>query len=189
MKTSQTLYIDNMVCARCKLAVRHIAGELGWRVERVELGLLSGWPPKGEDAMEKIAGRLEAIGFRLRDGAGGPVSRIKGVIIDYVYDDKANDRIPLSERICHGVGLSYSHLSRLFTREEGRTIGDFYRLHRMERGKKLLAQTDEQVSTIAYRLHYGSLARFTSAFKRATGHSPTEYRERGDYQPKPLDKL
>ena len=187
----QVVYIDNMVCSRCTMTVRRIAGELGWRIERLELGRLSGWPPAGisEQKIMELERRLRAVGFELRRGAGGVCSRIKGLIIDYVYDDKADDRLTLSDLVSTEIGRSYSHLSRVFSQEEGRTISEFYRLHRMERGRQLLAQTEQQISTIAYRLHYGSLARFTAAFKRATGLSPTEFRERGDYQPVPLDDL
>ena len=188
----QEVYIDNMVCSRCTLTVRRIAGELGWRIERLELGRLSGWPPAGSSApktTEELERRLRAVGFELRQGAGGVCSRIKGLIIDYVYDDQADDRLTLSDLISTEIGQSYGHLSRVFSQGEGRTISEFYRLHRMERGKQLLAQTEQQVSTIAYRLHYGSLARFTAAFKRATGQSPTEFRERGDFRPVPLDEL
>jgi AraC-like DNA-binding protein len=186
------LYIDNMVCSRCTLTVRRIADELGWRIHRLELGQLAGWPPPGmpeQQVMQQLTERLRAVGFRVRRGAGGISSRIKGLIIEYVYDDSADDRLTLSELVSSNLQQSYSHLSRLFTRQEGRTISEFYRIHRMERGKQLLAHTDQQVSTIAYRLHYGSLARFTAAFKRATGLSPTEFRERGDYRPVPLDEL
>jgi AraC-like DNA-binding protein len=189
MEHPKTIYIDNMVCSRCTMVVRRIATQLGWRIDTVELGALNGWPPGNQDDMDRIASQLEAVGFRLRSGARGAISRIKGIIIEYVYDDDADATTPLSERISTGVGRSYSHLSRLFSKEEGRTIGEFYRLHRMERGKKLLSRTDEQVSSIAYRLHYGSLSRFTAAFKRATGLSPTEFREKGAYRPIPLDDL
>ena len=188
----QEVYIDNMVCSRCTMTVRRIAAELGWRIEQLELGRLTGWPPPGVSEprfMEELDRRLRAVGFELRPGAGGLCSRIKGLLIDYVYDDKADDRLTLSDLVSTQIGQSYSHLSRLFRQQEGRTISEFYRLHRMERGKQLLAQTEQQVSTIAYRLHYGSLARFTAAFKRATGLSPTEFRERSDYRPVPLDEL
>ncbi|MCP9236327.1 helix-turn-helix transcriptional regulator [Lewinella sp. JB7] len=190
MQIKQTLYIDNMVCNRCKTAVHRIVENLGWRVERIELGRFTGWPPESrDDVLPVLAQQLETIGFRLRDDAGGVISRIKGLIIDYVYNDVASSAAPLSERISNDIGQSYSHLSRLFSKEEGRTIADFYRIQRMERGKQLLVSTDEQISLIAYRLHYGSLGRFTSAFKESTGMSPSAFRERGVHMPVPLDEL
>lgn len=190
MSTKHTIYIDNMVCDRCKIVVHQIVTTLGWRVDQIELGCFIGWPPgPPETALPILAQQLLLIGFRIRDQAGGVISRIKGLIIEYVYDDAADSSIPLSERIVEDIKQSYSHLSRLFSQEEGRTIGDFYRAHRMERAKQLLVNTDEQISQIAYRLHYGSLGRFTSSFGESTGMTPSAFRERGIHQPVPLDSL
>lgn len=189
MATKETVYIENMVCNRCRTAVMQIAGNLGWRVEEVRLGRLVGTPPGNDRDLMRLARQLKSVGFALKRGTGSVTSRIKGVIIDYVYDDQANSSIPLSRRISEDIGQSYSHLSRLFTEEEDRTISDFYRVQRMERAKQLLVNTDEQISLIAYQLHYGSLGRFTSAFKRAVGVSPTGFRETGLHSPVPLDEL
>ncbi len=190
MTIKHTVYIDNMVCSRCKMAVHRIAENLGWRIERVELGRMTGWPPgTSNDALPRLAQQLHSIGFRLRSDSGGVVSRIKGLIIDYVYDDAAVSTQPLSELITSDIGQSYSHLSRLFSKEESRTIADFYRIQRMERGKQLLVNGKEQISQIAYRLNYGTLGRFTAAFRESTQMSPSEFRERGIHLPVPLDEL
>ncbi|CAH0999205.1 hypothetical protein LEM8419_00502 [Neolewinella maritima] len=190
MHDKQHVYIDNMVCSRCKLVVRQVADTLGWRIERIELGLLSGWPPDGDDdILSKLSQQLGSLGFRIREGQGGVVSRIKGLIVSYVYDDRADTSRSLSDLISADIGQSYSHLSRMFSREEGRTIVEFYRLHRMERGKQLLTQTHAPVSEIARKLNYGSAGRFTAVFKQDTGLSPTAFRARGYYTPRPLDEL
>ncbi|NJB86087.1 AraC-like DNA-binding protein [Lewinella marina] len=190
MTKTQTVYIDHMVCDRCKTAVRQIATNLGWRIQSLELGRLTGVPPRStEEQLDSLAEQLATVGFRLRQGSGDVISRIKGLIIAFVYDDLANSSTRISDLITQDIGQSYPHLSRLFKREEGRTITEFYRIQRMERARRLLVTTDEQVSLIAYRLHYATCGRFTAAFREATGLSPTEFRERGEYQPKALDSL
>ena len=187
----QDIYIDNMVCDRCKLAVRQVVTNLGWRIDQLELGRLTGWPPDGheQDALIVLGQQLHNLGFRLREGQGGTVSRIKGLIVEYVYNDHADTSHSLSDLISADIGQSYSHLSRAFSQEEGRTIVDFYRIHRIERGKQLLVQTNDPVSTIAGRLNYGSAGRFAAVFKRDSGLSPTAFRARGMYAPRPLDEL
>ncbi len=186
----QDIYIDNMVCDRCILAVRQVATNLGWRIDQLELGRLSGWPPEGHGEAVVILGQqLHTLGFRLREGQGGVISRIKGLIVDHVYNDQVNRSQPLSDLISADIGQSYSHLSRVFSQEEGRTIVEFYRLHRMERAKQLLVQTDEPVSSIADRLNYGTAGRFAAVFKQETGMSPTAFRARGEYIPRLLDEL
>lgn len=190
MNTKQTIYIDNMVCSRCKLAVHQLATNLGWRVEAIELGHFTGWPP-GSLAQDipKLARQLSSVGFRVHDGTRGAVSRIKGLIIDLIHDDTADSSPPLSELIATNLGQSYSHLSYLFSKEVGCTIGDFYHIHRIERAKQLLVNTDEQISSIAYRLHYGSLGRFTAAFRKSTGLPPSAFRKRGIHGQVPFDEL
>ena len=187
----QNIYIDNMVCDRCILAVRQVATNLGWRIDRLELGRLTGWPPDGhdEDALFVLGQQLHTLGFRLREGQGGTVSRIKGLIVAYVYNDRADTSHSLSDLISADIGQSYSHLSRVFSQNEGRTIIEFYRLHRMERAKQLLVQTEEPVSSIADRLNYGTAGRFAAVFKRDSGMSPTAFRARGKYVARPLDEL
>ena len=189
MNQETTLYIDNMVCDRCKTAVRQISEQLGWRVKRLDLGRLTGIPPAADTDHYRLQQQLEAVGFTLRRDSRGVVFRIKGLIIRYVYDDVAHSSPTLSELIVRDIGQSYPHLSRLFRREEGRTIADYYRAQRMERAKRLLANSDEQVGLIAYRLHYGTAGRFTAVFRAETGMSPTRWRERGQYDPQPLDRL
>ncbi|THH39671.1 helix-turn-helix transcriptional regulator [Neolewinella litorea] len=184
-----TVYIENMVCDRCKMAVRQVVTNLGWRIESLELGRLTAVPPEPGPSLEPLSRQLSGLGFSLRRDAGGVVSRIKGIIIAYVYDDLADSTVPLSDLITKDIGQSYPHLSRVFRREEGRTIADYYRVQRMERARQLLVTTDEQIALIAYRLHYGTGGRFTTAFKEATGLCPREFRERGVYQPRPLDEL
>ncbi len=136
----QDVYIDNMVCDRCICGTR-------WRT-RLEhpsagAGPPTGSPPEGENMLERLGQQLSSLGFALRDDAGGVVSRIKGLIITMVYDDQADTSQMLSDIITSDIGQSYSHLSRLFSEEEGRTINDFYRLHRVERGKQLLVRSRE----------------------------------------------
>lgn len=185
----QDVYIDNMVCDRCILVVHQVASSLGWSIHRLELGRLTGSPPEGENMLERLGQQLSSLGFALRDDAGGVVSRIKGLIITMVYDDQADTSQTLSDIITSDIGQSYSHLSRLFSEEEGRTINDFYRLHRVERGKQLLVRSRESVSSIAFRLNYGSASRFTVVFRQDTGMSPTAFRARGEYVARQLDEL
>jgi AraC-like DNA-binding protein len=188
----QSVYIDNMVCDRCKLVVQQVAAGLGWRVEQLDLGRLIGWPPSGQEstvALARLQQQLASLGFRPQDGQQGIISRIKGLIVDYVYNDRVNSSTALSGLISSDIGQSYSHLSRMFSQAEGRTINEFYRLHRVERAKQLLVQTTDPVAIIATRLNYSTASRFTTVFKQDTGLSPTAFRTQGEHIPRPLDGL
>lgn len=189
MTAPRTVYIDHMVSYRCTTAVRQIATDLGWQVTKLEAGQLTAIPPEEPSPLLGLAQHLDSAGFSLRECPGNVVTRIKRLIIAFVYDDLADSAATLSSIITENIGRSYPHLSRLFTRLEGRTIADFYRVHRMERARRLLVDTDEQVTHIAYRLHYGTGGRFTAAFREETGMSPTQFRTLGVHQPRPLHEL
>jgi AraC family transcriptional regulator, transcriptional activator of the genes for pyochelin and ferripyochelin receptors len=54
-----------------------------------------------------------------------------------------------------------------------------YRLHLcLERAKVLLEETDDTIDQIAYRVGFATYNGFSTAFKKAYGFAPTEYRNR-----------
>jgi AraC family transcriptional regulator len=74
-------------------------------------------------------------------------------------------------------GLSVRHLTRAFRVSRGRSIGDYMADCRIERAKQRLA-SGECVKSIAYSMGFASPSNFSAAFRRATGETPREYRER-----------
>ncbi len=144
MTPPQPLYIGNMVCDRCLTAVESTLRELGWTVTEVALGRVLAHPPPGggdDDArqLSELDARLRRLGFELHDAKAGTIDRIKGLIIQYVYNDAADPNLTLSELLSGQLHREYSHLSRQFSAAEGRTVEDFYRAHRMELAKRLLS--------------------------------------------------
>lgn len=73
--------------------------------------------------------------------------------------------------------LSVRQLTRAFRATRGRSIGDHVAHCRIENAKRLLA-TDESVKSIAYSLGFASPSSFSFAFRRATGETPREFRQR-----------
>lgn len=74
--------------------------------------------------------------------------------------------------------LSPFHFARMFRRVTGQTPHAFVSAARFEMAKKLLADRDAPLVTIAHRSGFSSQAAFSSAFKRATGWSPGAWRDR-----------
>jgi len=73
--------------------------------------------------------------------------------------------------------LSVRQLTRAFRASRGRSIGDYVAHCRLDNAKRLLA-TDESVKAIAYSLGFASPSSFSFAFRRATGKTPREFRQR-----------
>jgi len=73
--------------------------------------------------------------------------------------------------------LSVRQLTRGFRSSRGRSIGDHVAQCRIDHAKRLLA-TDQSVKAIAYSLGFASPSSFSFAFRRATGETPREFRQR-----------
>jgi AraC family transcriptional regulator len=73
--------------------------------------------------------------------------------------------------------LSVRQLTRAFRASRGRSIGDYVEQSRLDQAKCLLA-TEASVKSIAYSLGFASPSSFSFAFRRATGETPREFRDR-----------
>ena len=82
------------------------------------------------------------------------------------------------EKLCQEVGLSRAHLNRKMKELFGLTPSEFIRNVRLRKACELLRQPDVDISQIAYSVGFSSQPHFSTAFKRFTGVSPTEYRQK-----------
>ena len=85
---------------------------------------------------------------------------------------------PTLDELAGLCGLSVRQLTRGFRASRGGTIGDHIAGKRAELAQRLLA-TDESLKAIAHTLGFASHSSFTSAFRRATGLTPRQFRLRG----------
>lgn len=92
------------------------------------------------------------------------------------------------EMLGQSVGISRVQLHRKLKELIGMTPSDFIRNIRLKRACRLLQKPDVEVTQVAYAVGFSSQPHFSTAFKRYTGFSPTEYRQRclhGDVPPEP----
>lgn len=82
------------------------------------------------------------------------------------------------QRVADAVKMSYTHISFLFKKEVGQTIGDYILLVRMEKAKKLLQKGSYKIYEVAKLTGFGDSQYFSQVFRKMTGHKPKEYRGR-----------
>ena len=82
------------------------------------------------------------------------------------------------ERLSSEVGVSRAHLHRKMKDLIGMTPSDYIRNIRLKRACELLKRPDIEVTQVAYRIGFTSQPHFSSHFKRYTGFTPSEYREK-----------
>ncbi|TAL02289.1 MAG: AraC family transcriptional regulator [Rhodospirillaceae bacterium] len=73
--------------------------------------------------------------------------------------------------------LSVRQLTRGFRASRGCSIGDYVEQCRIENAKRLL-DTGETIKTISYSMGFASPSSFSYAFRRATGATPRQFRQR-----------
>lgn len=72
--------------------------------------------------------------------------------------------------------LNPDYLSQLFKKETGLTLMNYIQWERIEEAKKLIAHSNEPISTIGARLIFYDQSHFIKVFKKHTGVTPKQYR-------------
>jgi len=91
-----------------------------------------------------------------------------------VYLDSSLRLKDLSDQL----GFPQHYVSQVINDINGKNFADFINEYRVEEAKKLLIQSDQRIIHVAYDSGFNNKASFNNAFKRFTGMSATEYRER-----------
>ena len=91
-------------------------------------------------------------------------------------DDHYTENLCLAE-LAKKFDVSYSHLSRRFREETGRSFNAYINEKRMSHANQLLAQTNYSIRKIAASLGYCRRSHFTDKYREIYGITPSQYRE------------
>jgi AraC family transcriptional regulator len=78
--------------------------------------------------------------------------------------------------LAHSAGVHPVHLSRVFRRKHGCTIGEYVRRLRVEFAAKQLVTSETALSDIALTAGFADQSHFTNTFKSHFGFTPAAYR-------------
>ena len=101
-------------------------------------------------------------------------NEILSMIVDYIEQNYAKN-ISLKD-IAKILGYDYNYMSRYFKKFFNMTFTDFVNLYRLETAIRLLEDTNENITSVAYESGFQSTRTFNSFFKSKTGLSPTQYK-------------
>lgn len=96
------------------------------------------------------------------------------------YIEKKFEKGITLEEAADFVHLSPHYLSRLFKKEMKVNFIDYVVKRKIDRAKELLVNTNLPVINIALQLSYEESNYFSRVFKKVTGMTPSEYRERAE---------
>ena len=166
-----------MVCIRCQIVVKHELEKLGLHHTKVELGETEIMEELTEEQRETLSNSLKEIGLELLDDKKDiMVEKIKNIIIELVHYNEDQIKTNLSDYLAEKLNHNYTYLSNLFSEVKGVTIEKFYLASKIERVKELLVYDELNLTEIAWKLHYSSVAHLSNQFKKMTGLTPSHFK-------------
>lgn len=166
-----------MVCTRCKTAVKSELQKLGLEYTSVELGEAEIINDVSVDILKKLNTALKKAGLELIDDKKSIlVERIKTIIIELVHYTDGQIKVNLSDYLSEKLNHNYTYLANLFSEVKGITIEQFYLNHKIEKVKELIIYDELNLTEIADKLHYSSVAHLSNQFKKMTGLTPSHFK-------------
>lgn len=171
------LFFKNMVSNRCKMQVKSELEKLGFHCTALELGEAEIEEYISEEQRKLLNTGLEIAGLALIvDHKNILIEKIKTIIIELIHYSEKQIKINFSLYLSEKLDYDYTYLANLFSDTLGITIEHFLLTHRIERAKELLLYDELNITEIADRLHYSSVAHLSNQFKKITGLAPSQYK-------------
>ena len=189
-ESAHKLAIKNMVCQRCITTVENTLNGLNIPFSKVSLGQVDLLAKLSNDELKKLEPSLNRSGFELIEGRVNQIIEdIKQTLMEYFRLGIDSQNLKLSSFITKKVPYDYSYLSDLFSSIEGKTIEQFFILHRIEKVKELLVYDQLSLTEISYHTGFSSVHHLSSQFKKITGLTPSHFKKIGVEKRKSLESL
>jgi AraC-like DNA-binding protein len=166
--------------------------KLGLHYVNVDLGEVEIMETISQIQREQMKIALLRTGLELMDDKKSMlIEKIKNVIVELIHysDDKEPLSINFSNFLSEKLGYDYTYLANLFSEVQGITIEKFIITHKIERVKELLVYNELNLTEIAYKLHYSSVAHLSNQFKKVTGLTPSYFKQMKNKRNRTLDNV
>jgi len=181
------LFLKYMVSIRCKMLVKEELKKLGLHYKTVELGEAEIEENISKAQWHQLNAALKKSGIELMDDKKSIlIERIKKVIVELVHYSEEPLNTKFSDYLSKTLNHDYTYMANLFSESQGTTIEHFLIVHKIERVKELLVYDELNITEIAWKMHYSSVAHLSNQFKKITGFSPSCYK---DFNHKRLSSL
>ena len=184
------LYIKYMVSNRCKMAVKDELKKLGLHFMVVDLGEVDIMENITAEQREQLKTALLNSGLELMDDKRAVlIEKIKNVIIEMVHHSDELIKINFSDFLSEKLNHNYTYLANLFSEVQGTTIEQFLISHKIERIKELIIYGELNITEIAWKMNYSSVAHLSNQFKKVTGLSPSHFKQLKDKRRSPIEEI
>src|ERR1039457_3380242 len=175
------LFIKYMVSQRCKLMVKEELKKLGLHFIVVDLGEVEIMENINVEQLEQVKIALHESGLELMDDKRAVlIEKIKNTIIEMVHHTEETIKVNFSDYLSEKLNHDYTYMANLFSEVQGTTIEQFIISHKIERIKELMIYGELNITEIAWKMNYSSVAHLSNQFKKATGLSPSHFKQLKD---------
>ncbi|WP_324218843.1 AraC family transcriptional regulator [Flavobacterium sp.] len=179
-----------MVSNRCKMAVKEELKKLGLHFIVVDLGEVEIMEDITEDQRKRMKIGLLNSGLELMDDKKSVlIEKIKHVIIEMVHHSDEVIKINFSDFLSEKLNHDYTYMSNLFSEVQGTTIEQYIISHKIERIKELIIYGELNITEIAWKMNYSSVAHLSNQFKKVTGLSPSHFKQLKEKRRSPIEEI
>lgn len=179
-----------MVSNRCKMAVKDALRKLKLHFVVVDLGEVDIMENISEEQRFQLKLELFNSGLELMDDKRAMlIEKIKNVIIEMVHHSEEAIKINFSDFLSEKLNHDYTYLSNLFSEVQGTTIEQFIIVHKIERIKELIIYGELNITEIAWKMNYSSVAHLSNQFKKVTGLSPSHFKQMKNKRRSPIEEI
>ncbi len=179
-----------MVSARCKMVVKQELKNLGLHFVVVDLGEVDIMETITSEQRSKLKAALLASGLELMDDKKAMlIEKIKTAIVEMVHYSDELIKTNFSDHLSKKLNYDYTYLANLFSEVQGTTIEQFIINHKIERIKELIIYGELNITEIAWKMNYSSVAHLSNQFKKNTGLTPSHFKKLKDKRRSPLEEI
>ena len=184
------IYIKYMVSNRCKIVVKDLLKKLGLHFIVVDLGEIEIMEDLTKELRAALKIELAEVELELMDDKKAIlIEKIKGIIINMVHHTEDPLSTNFSNFLSKNLGYDYTYMANLFSEVQGTTIEQFIILHKIERIKELILYDELNITQIAYKMNYSSVAHLSNQFKKMTGLAPSHFKQLKDKKRNPIEEI
>ncbi len=179
-----------MVSNRCKIAVKEELTKLGLHFIVVDLGEIEIMENLSLEELKSLNEGLLISGLELMDDKRAVlIEKVKNIIIEMVHYSDEIIKINFSDYLSEKLNHNYTYIANLFSEVQGTTIEQFIISHKIERIKELMIYGELNISEIAWKMNYSSVAHLSSQFKKVTGLSPSHFKQLRNKKRSPIEEV
>jgi AraC-like DNA-binding protein len=179
-----------MVSNRCKIAVKDELKKLGLHFIVLELGVVEIMETISLEKRLLLKEGLLISGLELMDDKKAIlIEKIKNIIVEMVHHSDETIKVNFSNFLSEKLNHNYTYLANLFSEVQGTTIEHFIISHKIERIKELIIYGEHNITEIAWKMGYSSVAHLSNQFKKSTGLSPSHFKQLKNKRRIPIEEI